>query len=60
MDGGAYIRDMKHLLKDMLSYAYSLEGDEKEAFIKEVDSTILELQEFAEGLIPEQKEKDDE
>lgn len=59
-DGGVYIRDLKSLLKEMLAYSYSLEEKEKERFLKEVDDTISDLHDYAEGLVPEEKESSNE
>jgi len=55
---GKYLHDMRVLLKDMLTYAYSLDQQERDSFIVEVDKTIDEINEFAKDLVPEIGEKD--
>lgn len=57
--GGQHIRDMKVLVKDMLTYMSTLDGDEKVSFVKEVDTALNELQEFAAELVPETGEDND-
>lgn len=46
-----YIEEMKVLMTDMLQYSYSLEGEEKEDFTRELDTALDELYEFSKTLV---------
>lgn len=58
MDGKNYPSEMKVLVRNMLTHMYSLETNERDTFVQEVDKTINELQEFTEELILKGEEND--